>query len=136
MVNGVVKNTPCCLYHSSLKSICEKLAAWMTEAMSTAQYAYVRLVQQSRRCQGQPAGSFLLLLVAHHTECMRLDRGVFRAHALDVVVLPEGSIAARVLAVRWPEHASRGFCTDAFCADLLCPCVNGACPTLPSLEVV
>ena len=55
MVNGVVKNTPCCLYHSSLKSICEKLAAWMTEAMSTAQYAYVRLVQQSRQCQGQPA---------------------------------------------------------------------------------
>ena len=67
---------------------------------------------------------------------MRLDRGVFRAHALDVVVLPEGSIAARVLAVRRPEHPSRGFCTDAFCADLLCPCVNGACPTLPSLEVV
>ena len=54
---------------------------------------------------------------------VRLDRGVFRARALDIVVLSEGSIAARVLAVRRLEHPSRGFCTDAFCSDLLCPCV-------------
>ena len=50
-----------------------------------------------------------------------------RAHALDVVVFLEGSIATRVFAVLQSEHPSRGFCIDAFCADLFCPSVNGAC---------
>ena len=57
------------------------------------------------------------------------------AHALDVVVFLEGSIATRVFAVRQSEHPSRGFCVDALCADLFCPSVNGACPTLLSSKL-
>ena len=57
----------------------------------------------------------------HLTNALQRDRWVVRARVLGVHVLPEGSIAARVLAVSQPRHPSWGFCTDAFCADVLRP---------------
>ena len=55
------------------------------------------------------------------TNALQRDRCVVRARVLGVHVLPEGSIAARVLAASQPRHPSWGFCTDAFCADVLRP---------------
>ena len=84
------------------------------------------LVQQSCQCRGQPAGSFLLLLVGPHTDRMQLDRGVVPAQVqkrpilkktvelqqqfLDVHDLLEGSIAAQVLATRQPQDTHREVC--------------------------
>ena len=53
------------------------------------------------------------------TNALQQDRCVVRAHVLGVHVLSEGSIAARVLAASRPRHPLWGFCTDAFCADVL-----------------
>ena len=71
------------------------------------------LVQQSCQCRGQPAGSFLLLLVGPYTDRTQLDRGVVLAQVqkrpiltktvelqqqfLDVYDFSEGSIADRSL---------------------------------------
>ncbi len=98
----------------------KKLAAWMTEAMPTA-ITYI-----CAQCQGQPAGSFLLLLVGPHTDRMQLDRGVVPAQVqkrpilkktvelqqqfLDAHDLLEGSISAQVLATRQPQDTHREVC--------------------------